>query len=143
MRVACCAIVGKENNPLYIQTWNQDDELKFHFIVHTSLDIIEEKSKAKEKQNALGKVKLRQTFGSVSSFFFFFFFKDCFLGVLYPTEDFNVYGYITNSGAKLILVLDDSGIEARYYLFLFIFLFIIYIDFFFFFFFLIAKSGRL
>ena len=29
------------NNPLYIQTVGQEDELKFHFIVHTSLDVVD------------------------------------------------------------------------------------------------------
>ena len=52
-RVACCAVVGKQNNPLYIQTFNQDDELKFHFIVHTSLDIVEERTQAREKPVSL------------------------------------------------------------------------------------------
>ncbi len=37
---------------------------------------------------------------------------DSFLGVLYPTEEWCVYGHVTSSGAKLILVLDDSGVEA-------------------------------
>jgi hypothetical protein len=35
------------------------------------------------------------------------------LGVLYPTEDYNVYGHVTSSGAKLILVIDDLGMEVH------------------------------
>ena len=50
--MACCAIVGKHNNPLYIQTFNQDDELKFHFIVHTSLDVVEERIQPKDNKQA-------------------------------------------------------------------------------------------
>ena len=33
--------MGRSNNPLYIQTVGQEDELKFHFIVHTSLDVVD------------------------------------------------------------------------------------------------------
>ncbi len=93
--------MGKQNNPIFIQTYNQEDELKFHFVVHTSLDIVEEK---------LAK------FRSFFFFFFFFFFShfcfrstslDAFLGVLYPTEDWTVYGHVTSSGTKLIVVVDD------------------------------------
>jgi hypothetical protein len=33
-----------QNNPLYLQSFiDGDDALKFHYIVHSSLDIIEEK----------------------------------------------------------------------------------------------------
>jgi trafficking protein particle complex subunit 2 len=92
--------VGKQNNPLFIQTFNQEDELKFHFVVHTSLDIVEEK---------LAKLRFLLSF----SFFFFTLFGrstslDAFLGVLYPTEDWTVYGHVTSSGTKLIVVVDDT-----------------------------------
>ncbi len=32
---------------------------------------------------------------------------DTYLGMLYPTEDFKVYGYISNTRIKFILVVDD------------------------------------
>lgn len=68
MKPACVAIVGKSNNPIFVQTFeggsSTDDELKYHFIVHTSLDVVEEKVAAKEKQGSL----------------------DSYLGLLYPTE---------------------------------------------------------
>jgi hypothetical protein len=36
--------VGLQNNPLYLQSFIDDDNtLKFHYIVHCSLDVIEEK----------------------------------------------------------------------------------------------------
>lgn len=75
MSIACVAVIGKENDPLYLRTftsanpssandpssvpfsasslnptalgplaWNNDQGLKFHYLVHTSLDGIEEKS---------------------------------------------------------------------------------------------------
>ncbi len=32
---------------------------------------------------------------------------DSYLGMLYPTEDYKVYGYYTNTRIKLILVVDE------------------------------------
>lgn len=32
-----------------------------------------------------------------------------YLGLLYPTEDFKVYGYVTNTHVKMILVLSESS----------------------------------
>lgn len=92
IRPACVAVVGRHNNPLYIQAFGVvEDELRFHFIVHTSLDVVEERAATKEKQGAL----------------------DSYLGLLYPTEDYNVYGYVTASAVKLVLVLDDAGALRR------------------------------
>lgn len=36
-----------QNNPLFLHTFEEalpEDDLRFHYIVHTSLDVIEEKS---------------------------------------------------------------------------------------------------
>ena len=43
MVVSGVAILGKENNPLYIRAFGVHDQLRFHFIVHTALDFVEEK----------------------------------------------------------------------------------------------------
>jgi hypothetical protein len=44
--ITCVAVVGKNNRPLFIQTFNtSQDPLKFHFIAHAALDIIDEKLK--------------------------------------------------------------------------------------------------
>ena len=56
--------------------------MKLQFIVHTSLDIFEEKLKESSM-------------------------KSPYLGMLYPTEDFKVFGYITNTNVKLVVVVDD------------------------------------
>lgn len=34
---------------------------------------------------------------------------DMYLGLLYPTEEYRVYGYVTNSRVKIVLVLDGEG----------------------------------
>lgn len=42
--VVCAAVVGPANNPLYLKTLAPvDDEVKFHYMVHASLDAVEEK----------------------------------------------------------------------------------------------------
>ncbi len=33
--------------------------------------------------------------------------------MLFPTEDWCVYGHVTSSGAKLILVLDETGVDVN------------------------------
>lgn len=60
------SFVYNKNNPLYLRIYHTDtSELKLQFIVHTSLDIFEEKLKESAANTA-------------------------YLGLLYPTEDFKV-----------------------------------------------------
>ncbi|KIY97577.1 Trafficking protein particle complex subunit 2-like protein [Monoraphidium neglectum] len=80
--IVCAAVVGPQNNPLFLETYvPADDEAKFHCIVHCSLDAVEEK------------VLLRRAPGEV---------PDLYLGLLYPTEEYRVYGH-----TKFVLVLDE------------------------------------
>jgi len=87
--VAAVAVIGKQNNPLFLQHFTDADELKFHYIVHTSLDIVEE----------------RASRGSTAD--------DMFLGLLCPIEDYRVYGFITNTQVKLIVVLEEVAVAVR------------------------------
>lgn len=48
-----------------------ENELKFHYMVHTSLDVVD------EKISAMGKALVDQ--------------RELYLGLLYPTEDYKVY----------------------------------------------------
>lgn len=50
-----------------------ENELKFHYTVHTSLDVVE------EKINAAGK--------NITDL------RELYLGLLYPTEDYKVYPF--------------------------------------------------
>jgi hypothetical protein len=85
--IVCAAVVGQQNNPLFIRLFApRDDEVKFHYMVHASLDAVEEK------------VLLRRNPGEV---------PELYLGLLYPTEEYRVYGYITNTHIKFVLVLDE------------------------------------
>ncbi len=60
-----------QNYPLYIRSVPTQNELKFHYTVHTSLDVVE------EKISAVGKSLGDQ--------------RELYLGLLYPTEDYKVY----------------------------------------------------
>ena len=60
-----------QNYPLYIRSVPTENELKFHYTVHTSLDVVD------EKISAMGKALVDQ--------------RELYLGLLYPTEDYKVY----------------------------------------------------
>uniref|UniRef100_A0AAV1UXP0 Trafficking protein particle complex subunit 2-like protein n=1 Tax=Peronospora matthiolae TaxID=2874970 RepID=A0AAV1UXP0_9STRA len=89
--IVCIAVMGAANSPLYIRTFGQESEdLGFHYIAHVSLDIIEEKL-----QN-----------GGISSSK-----DDMYLGFLGPIEDQRVYGYVTNSSVKFVVLLQDASVR--------------------------------
>ena len=49
LRLNAVAFVSPQNHPILIRTFSQprQDELKYHYIAHTSLDVIEERSTRK------------------------------------------------------------------------------------------------
>uniref|UniRef100_A0A8C1RM55 Trafficking protein particle complex subunit 2-like protein n=2 Tax=Cyprinus carpio TaxID=7962 RepID=A0A8C1RM55_CYPCA len=65
----CVAI--RANYPLYIRSVPTQGELKFHYTVHTSLDVVE------EKISGVGKALADQ--------------RELYLGLLYPTEDYKLF----------------------------------------------------
>ena len=91
MPIVCVAVVGRTNNPLYLRAFDAAS-LRFQYIVHTSLDIVEEKLRVASKS------KTTAASGATG-----------YLGLLYPTEEFKVYGYITNTKVKFIVVAADDG----------------------------------
>ncbi|KAL5677864.1 hypothetical protein ACJX0J_013995, partial [Zea mays] len=73
------------NNPLYLHSFTEaDDALKLHHIVHCSLDVIDERVNNSKRT-----------------------LNETFLGLLYPTENYRVYGYLTNTKVKFIMVTTD------------------------------------
>ena len=43
--ILAVAVIGLENNPLFIRSFNTNaDELKFHYLIHASLDLVENRS---------------------------------------------------------------------------------------------------
>ncbi|XP_002736266.1 trafficking protein particle complex subunit 2-like protein [Saccoglossus kowalevskii] len=89
----CVSVIAKENYPLYIKTIPTENELKFHYTVHTCLDVVEEKVSSVSK--------------SVNDL------RELYLGLLYPTEDYKVYGYVTNTKVKFVIVVETSNTLLR------------------------------
>ncbi|KAG9289799.1 hypothetical protein G9A89_015379 [Geosiphon pyriformis] len=82
IKVQCIAVIGKQNNPIYVRNFSTiHSDLKYHYIAHTSCDVIEERVNAGPKTT------------------------DAYLGLLYAMEDLAVYGYLTNTRVKFIVVL--------------------------------------
>ena len=80
--LACAAILGRDNEPLYIRSFGEQsahelladpDNLKWHFFVHSSLDLIEQR--VQKKDAAAG--------GATN--------MDPYLGLLCPIDEYRVY----------------------------------------------------
>lgn len=70
-----------------------DKELELQYRVHAALDVVEEKSIGGPKQTPDS--------------------RELYLGMLYSTETHNIYGYITNTKVKFIIVVDSSSTNLR------------------------------
>ncbi|XP_003385067.1 PREDICTED: trafficking protein particle complex subunit 2-like protein [Amphimedon queenslandica] len=92
MAVVCVSVISKENFPLYIKTASvhADNEMTFHHIVHTAIDVIE------EKISSVGTARAASDF------------REHFLGALYPSEQYKIYGYATNTRIKFVIICENS-----------------------------------
>uniref|UniRef100_A0A2K6MG24 Trafficking protein particle complex 2 like n=2 Tax=Rhinopithecus TaxID=542827 RepID=A0A2K6MG24_RHIBE len=81
--MAVCIAVIAENYPLYIRSTPTENELKFHYMVHTSLDVVD------EKISAMRKALLHQ--------------RELYLGLLYRTEDYKVYANLMRRNNKWLV----------------------------------------
>ena len=108
----CVAVIGKENNPLYIRCAKPEQvifhsaatgldcslqELSLHYTVHTSLDVVEEKLAATNQTKSAGSSSDRELY----------------LGSLYASEHQKVFGYVTNTKIKLVIVVDNTNTTLR------------------------------
>ncbi|KAI8893985.1 Sedlin [Globomyces pollinis-pini] len=86
--IEAIAVIGKDNNPLFIKKC-LNQSLKYDFIAHTTCDIILER--VGEKKN------------------------DLYLGLLSALEDLAVFGYMSNTGIKFVLMLtmQDATIKDQ------------------------------
>ncbi|XP_015124391.1 trafficking protein particle complex subunit 2-like protein isoform X2 [Diachasma alloeum] len=89
----CIAVIGKENSPKYIKCASEDMALQFHYKIHTSIDIIEEKLNMGNK-------------AATDS-------RELFLGLLYSTEEHKIFGYATNTKVKFVVILQSSNASFR------------------------------
>ena len=97
MAVHAVAVIGQRNNPLYLRCFGQEDEgdVKLHYIIHASLDAIDERSRpAKSSKSA-----------AVDS-------DPRFLGEICRIEDFMIFGYMT--GTNVTLIVACKGAAADY-----------------------------
>lgn len=90
LRLNAVAFISSQNQPILIHNYTslEQDDLKYHYISHVSLDIVEEK---------LNSAKL----------------NECYLGLLYSMEDLAVYGYVTPAKLKIIIALALSDAVVR------------------------------
>ncbi|KAG6814200.1 hypothetical protein H0H92_000877 [Tricholoma furcatifolium] len=91
LRLNAVAFISPQNHPILIRTFSKQDEhsIKYHYIAHTSLDVIEERVSAGGKAT------------------------ECYLGLLYTIEDVAVYGYVTPLKVKIVVAvaLSDSVVK--------------------------------
>ncbi|XP_028142267.1 trafficking protein particle complex subunit 2-like protein [Diabrotica virgifera virgifera] len=89
----CAAIIGKDNSPKFFATINPDEELHFQYKVLSSLDVVEEKLNSGLKSGAD--------------------MRELYLGMLLSLETHKIYGYVTNTKIKFIIVIDSTNMAIR------------------------------
>ncbi|KAF5393667.1 hypothetical protein D9757_000046 [Collybiopsis confluens] len=89
LRLNAVAFISPQNHPILIRTFGNQDEtaVKYHYVAHTSLDVIEERASTKS--------------------------SECYLGLLYSMEDVAVYGYITPLKVKIVVAFPLSDTVLR------------------------------
>merc|ERR1712059_127194 len=92
----CVAVIGKENSPLYISCSEPSQELNFHYSLHTSLDVVEEKLTAATVSKVSGSDH-----------------RELYLGSLNSSENQKVFGYVTNTKIKFIIIVDNTNTSLR------------------------------
>ncbi|CAM9145821.1 unnamed protein product [Choristocarpus tenellus] len=100
--IVCFAAIGRQNEPLFLRTYTDTDKeddgdsmLRLHNIVHSSLDVFNERRGNRRTNGGVG--------GGVGV-------GDMSLGHLCPIDEYRVYGYVTSTRVKLVAVLEDSNV---------------------------------
>mmetsp|Transcript_4645 Transcript_4645/g.7584 ORF Transcript_4645/g.7584 Transcript_4645/m.7584 type:complete len:155 (-) Transcript_4645:135-599(-) len=89
MTVYCVAFIGKFNEPLYFYSKEETSEyLRLQMIVHSCLDVIEERKK--------------KAMTSTTAF-------DMYLGQLFPVDDYRTYGCYSNTHNKTIVICGNNN----------------------------------
>nr|CAG4641327.1 EOG090X0HN8 [Eulimnadia texana] len=89
----CISLIGKENSPLFLSCANHHQELQYHYVVHTCLDFVEEKIVQNNKAGSD--------------------LRELYLGLLYSTEEYKAYGFVTNSKIKIVIIVDATNNSLR------------------------------
>lgn len=91
--LAAVAFISPQNHPILVRAFSSsppDDPLKYHYLAHISLDVIDERVAAAPKAPA-----------------------ESYLGFLYALEEVAVYGYVTPLKLKIVLALSLSDAVVR------------------------------
>jgi hypothetical protein len=97
----CIAVLDRANFPLHLLTNDPTKEVAFHYILHTSLDVIEERTTQSTSSGPSTSGKPAEPL------------RDLYLGVLYSTEQHKVFGYVTNTNVKFVIIVDASNTNIR------------------------------
>jgi len=125
----CVSVIGKDNGPLFFKCRKRGDgggglqssstssmsDLEYSFIVSSALDIVEERVQVGHHKGnpALGGggTGLTPSTGGgdvppVPS-------RDLYLGTLTAQEDYRVYGYMTNTKIKFVIIVEEGSVPLR------------------------------
>ncbi|KAL4440534.1 hypothetical protein ABPG75_003535 [Micractinium tetrahymenae] len=92
--IVAAAVIGPANQPLYLATFaGEDDSARVSTMVHCCLDAVEEKVAAGLRGTTPGDA------------------PDSYLGLLAAEEELRLYGFITNTRAKLVVAVDDPVVR--------------------------------
>ena len=97
----CIAVLDRQSTPLKLCTNDSSREVAFHYIVHTSLDVIEERC---QSSTSAPPSTVKPTAEPL---------RDLYLGMLYSTEQHKVFGYVTNTSIKFIVIVESSNTNIR------------------------------
>ncbi|KAG9395536.1 Sedlin [Carpediemonas membranifera] len=86
------ALVGPKNSPLFFQTFGDVVVLNLQFVVHAALDVLDEKIQDENREDRRK--------------------DDNFLGLLQTTDRFKVWGYISSTFHKILIVAAESVHQA-------------------------------
>ena len=94
----CVAVLDRNSTPLALQTCQPEKELDFHYIVHTSIDVINEKCNVSSGSASGGKLDTASASsgsavgGAAPTTASQQGNRELYLGVLYSTEQHKVFG---------------------------------------------------
>ncbi|KAF5321598.1 hypothetical protein D9619_000289 [Psilocybe cf. subviscida] len=91
LKLNAVAFISPQNHPIVLRAFDRPEvqATKYHYIAHTSLDVVEERVAAAGKS------------------------AECYLGLLYAMEDVAVYGYITPLKMKIIIAIPLTDSMVR------------------------------
>jgi len=93
LNLAAVAFISSQNHPILVRplSGSAEDLLKYHYIAHTSLDVIDEHIAALPPKTS----------------------AESYLGFLYALEEVAVYGYVTPLKLKIVLALTLTDAVVR------------------------------